>query len=264
VIAWDLHLFSILRINSKIGGEKLVIGGIFSKERWITNQINDMGDKTKRIQAVRNLKQIGKPTIPYLIEVLGDPDREAFAALLLSEIGEPAIPALLDVLSDDSRSTYASVALNEMSKDKPKTQTIIIPGLIDALVDERKQVIAILTLQNFGISALEPFIPILINYLGNKSAGASAAKSLIDIGKPAVGLLMNITSDNSKQGLPTYILQEIAKKENTVQIPITTKKASPVQNIDFGQPSKPNFCKYCGASLTQINTYCSQCGRIVE
>lgn len=148
-----------------------------------------------------------------------------------------------------------------------KIQTIIIPRLIDALADKRKQGIAGVTLQNFGVPALEPFIPSLINSLGNMDVddSAFAAKVLIGIGKPAVEPLTNAVSDESKQEWVSTILQEIAKKDNTVHIPVTiSQKTMPISSPASNQSLKPKFCKYCGASLTLDSAYCSQCGKKVE
>jgi HEAT repeat protein len=236
-------------------------------ERQIAIQITYLTDEEERVGAMRTLKGFGKRAIPFLIDVLGDPSRRAYSTIILSEIGEPAIPALLDALSDDSKKSHASAALIEMGNKKNKTQTIIIPSLIDALADIniKKRAIASVTLQNFNASALEPFIPSLINSLGNVDASAFAAQVIIGIGKPAVGPIMNVVSDESKRKWASTILQEIAKKDNTVQIPVTTsQKTTPVLSPTLNQSPKPKFCKYCGASLTPNSIYCSQCGRRVE
>lgn len=233
----------------------------------IAAEIKNLADEERRASAIRTLKAFGEPAVPFLIDVLGDPSRRAHATIVLSEIGEPAIPALLDALSDDSKKSFASVALNEMGQKKNKTQTIIIPRLIDALADKnpRTRAMAGATLLNFGAPALEQFIPALINSLGNMDASAFAAQVLIGVGKPAVGPLMNVASDESKQELVSNILQEIAKKDNTVIIPVTaSQKTAPAPGPTLHQSPKPKFCKYCGASVTPDSVYCSQCGRKVE
>jgi HEAT repeat protein len=237
------------------------------RDRAIATEIKNLADEEGRMSAIRTLKAFGKPAIPFLIDVLGDPSRRAHAAIILSEIGEPAIPALIDALSDDSKKSHASVALNEMGKKKSKTQVIIIPRLIDALADKnaRTRAIAGVTLQNFGAPVLEPFITSLIKSLGNVDASAFAAMVLIDIGKPAVGPLMNAVSDESKQEVASTILQEIAKKDNTVHIPVPiSQKTTPIPSPTPNQSPKPKFCKYCGTSLTLDSAYCSQCGKNVE
>ena len=233
----------------------------------ISTEIKNLADEDGRMSAIRTLKTFGEPAIPFLIDVLGDSSRNASAAIVLSDIGEPAISALLDALSDDSKKQYASAALNQMGKKKDKTQTIIIPRLIDALADKRKQGMAGVTLQNFGATALEPFIPSLINSLGNMDVddSAFAAKVLIGIGKPAVGPLMNAVSDESKKEWVSAILQEIAQKDNTVHIPVTiTQKTTPAPSPTPNQSPKPKFCRSCGASLTLDSAYCPQCGKKVE
>jgi HEAT repeat protein len=230
----------------------------------ISAEIKNLADEDGRRGAIRTLKAFGEPAIPFLIDVLGDQSRSGYAVIILSEIGEPAIPALLDVLSDNSKSGYASAALNEMGKKKNKTQMIIIPRLIDALADKGKQAIASVTLQNFGAPTLEPFIPALINNIGNVDASLSAAKVLIGIGKPAVGPLMNAASDESIQELVNIILREIAKKDNTVPIPITVSQKQPIPSSTPNQSPKPKFCRSCGASLTLDSAYCPQCGKKIE
>ena len=230
----------------------------------ISSEIKNLADEDGRKNAIRTLKAFGGAAVPLLIEALGDPSRNTYAALVLSDIGEPAIPALLDVLSDDSKSGYASAALNEMGKKKNKTQMIIIPRLIDALADGRKQATASATLQNFGASTLEPFIPALINNIGNVDASVFAAQVLIGIGKPAVGPLMNAASDESIQELVNIILREIAKKDNTVPIPITVSQKQPIPSSTPNQSPKPKFCRSCGASLTLDSAYCPQCGKKIE
>jgi hypothetical protein len=213
------------------------------------------------------LKTAGKAAIPQLVNVLGDPSRNAHAALILSEVGEPAIPALLDALSDELKKTFASAALSEMGKTKKNTLPIIISGLIDTLSNKSPQTRAIagVTLLIFGGPSLEPFIPNLVKLLGNVDASPFAANVLIGIGKPAVGPLMNVVSDESKQEWVNTILQEIAKKDNTVHIPTATiQPAKPVPNTNTSQSPKPKFCKHCGASLTSNSVYCSQCGGKVE
>jgi len=231
----------------------------------ISTEIKNLADEEGRMSAIRTLKAFGEPAIPFLIDVLGDPSRSAYAAIVLSEIGEKAIPALLDVLGDNSKSGYTSAALNEMGKKKNKTQMIIIPRLIDALADGRKQAMASATLQDFGAATLEPFIPALINNIGNVDASLSAAQVLIGIGKPAVEPLMNAASDESIQELVNIILREIAKRDNTVQIPFTvSQKQTPIPSPTPNQSPKPKFCRSCGASLTLDSAYCPQCGKKVE
>ena len=235
------------------------------RDRSIAYEIKNLADEDSRMSAIRMLKTLGKEAIPQLIDVLGDPSRNAHAALILSDIGEAAIPALLDALSDDSKKTFASAALNEMGKKKNKTQMIIIPRLIDALADGRKQATASATLQNFGAPTLEPFIPALINNIGNVDASVFAAQVLIGIGKPAVGPLMNVASDESIQELVNIILREIAKRDNTVPIPVTvSQKTTPIPSPTPNQSPKPKFCRSCGASLTLDSAYCSQCGKKIE
>jgi hypothetical protein len=154
-----------------------------------------------------------------------------------------------------------------MGKKKTKTQKTIIPSLIDALGDTniRKQAMAGVTLLNFGAPALEPYIPSLIDRLRNTNAGAFAGNVPVGIGKPAVVPLMNVVSDESKKGLVTSILQEIAKKDSTVRIPVAaSQKTTPVPSPAPNQPLRPEFCKYCGVSLTLDSVYCPQCGRKIE
>jgi len=233
----------------------------------IATEIKNLADEESRTSAIRMLKGFGEPAIPFLIDVLGDPSRRASATVVLSEIGEPAIPALVGALSDDSKKSFASVALNEMGQKKNKTQAIIIPRLIDALADKnpRTRAMAGVTLQNFGAPALEPFIPALINSLGNIDASAFAAQVLIGVGKPAVGPLMNVASDESKRELVSNILQEIAKKDKTVNIPVTaSQKTTPAPSPTLQESPKPKFCKYCGAPTTPDSAYCSQCGKKIE
>ena len=237
------------------------------RDRSIAYEINNLADEDSRASAIRMLKTFGKAAIPQLINVLGDPSRNAYAAIILSEMGEPAIPALLNALSDDSKKTFASAALNEMGKKKNNTLTIIIPGLIDTLTNKSPQTRAIagVTLLNFGAPTLEPFIPNLIKVLGNVDASPFAANVLIGIGKPAVGPLMNVVSDESKQEWVNTILQEISKKDPTVKMPAkTSEKSTTATTPTLNQVQKPKFCKYCGGSLTANSVYCSQCGKKVE
>jgi HEAT repeat protein len=238
-----------------------------AREYSIAHEIKSLADEDARTSAIRMLKTFGKVAIPQLINVLGDPSRNSYAAIILSEIGEPAIPALLNALSDDSKKTFAAVALNEMGKKKNNTLTTIILGLIDTLTNKSPQTRAIagVTLQNFGASTLEPFIPNLIKMLGNVDASPFAANVLIGIGKPAVESLMNVVSDESKQELVNSILQEISKKNPTIKMPTkTSEKLATVATPTLNQVQKPKFCKYCGGSLTENSVYCSQCGKKVE
>jgi HEAT repeat protein len=245
------------------------------RDNSIANEIKNLADEEARNSAMWTLRGYGIYAVPALIDVLADPSRRAYATVVLSEIGEPAIPALIGALGDDSKKSYASVALEEMGKKKSKTQRIIIPRLIDALADKNPHTRAMAgaTLQNFGAPALEQFIPSLINSLGNADAGAFAANVLISIGKPAVGPLQNAFSDEGKQEWASAILREIAKKDNTVHVPVaTSQKTTPVPAPTPNQSPKTDFCKYCGASLTHVielksipnSAYCSQCGRMVE
>jgi hypothetical protein len=237
------------------------------RDRSIAYEINNLADEDSRASAIRMLKTIGKAAIPQLINVLGDPSRNAYAAILLSEMGEPAIPALLDALGDDSKKTFASAALNEMGKKKNNTLTTIIPGLIDTLTNKSPQTRATagVTLLNFGAPILEPFIPNLIKVLGNVDASPFATNVLIGIGKPAVGPLMNVVSDEGKQEWVNTILQEISKKNPTIKMPAKTSEkstAAPTPTPD--QVQRLKFCKYCGGSLAANSVYCSQCGKKVE
>ena len=236
-------------------------------ERQIATLIANLADEKERADAMHTLKGYGPRVIPFLIDVLGDPSRMAYATIVLSEIGEPAITALLDVLGDDSKKYNASAALLEMGKKKTKTQKTIIPRLIDALADTniRKRAMAGVTLLNFGAPTLEQHIPSLIDSLGSANAGAFAGNVLVGIGKPAVVPLMNAVSDESKKELVTNILQEIAKKDSTVRIPVAvSQKTKPVPSPTPNQSLRPKFCKYCGASLTPDSVYCPQCGRKIE
>ena len=197
-------------------------------ERAIAYEINNLADENARMSAIRTLKAFGKAAIPQLINVLGDPSRNAYAVIILSEMGESAIPALLNGLSDDSKKTFASTALNEMGKKNNNTLKTIIPGLIDTLTNKIPQTRAIagVTLLNFGAPNLEPFIPNLINALGNVDASPFAANVLIGVGEPAVGSLMKVVSDESKQEMVNAILQEISKKHPTIKIPVKTSEKS--------------------------------------
>ena len=237
------------------------------RDRSIAYEINNLADEDSRASAIRMLKTFGKAAIPQLINVLGDPSRNAYAAIILSEMGEPAIPALLNALSDDSKKTFASAALNEMGKKKNNTLTIVIPGLIDALTNKSPQTRAIsgVTLLNFGTPTLEPFIPNLIKVLGNVDASPFASNVLIGIGKPAVGPLMNVVSDESKHEWVNTIIQEISKKNPTIKMPATTsEKSTTAPAPTINQVQKLKFCTYCGSSLTATSVYCSQCGKKVE
>jgi HEAT repeat protein len=257
-------MFYLFLIQEKMGGRKIVSG---FGERAIAYEINNLADEGARMSAIRTLKAFGKEAIPQLINVLGDPSRNAHAAIILSEMGEPAIPALLNALSDDSKKTFASAALNEMGKKKNNTLTIIIPGLIDTLTNKSPQTRAIagVTLLNFGAPTLEPFIPNLIKVLGNVDASPFAANVLIGVGKPAVGPLMNVVSDESKHEWVSTILQEISKKDPTIKMPAkTSEKSTTAPTPTLNQVQKPKFCKYCGGSLTANSVYCSQCGKKVE
>ena len=234
-------------------------------ERAIAYEINNLADENARMSAIRTLKAFGKVAIPHLINVLGDPSRNAYAVIILSEMGEPAIPAILNALSDDSKKTFASTALNEMGKKNNNTLKTIIPGLIDNLTNKIPQTRAIagVTLLNFGVPNLEPFIPNLINALGNVDASPFAANVLIGVGEPAVGPLMNFVSDENKKEMVNAILQEISKKHPTIKIPVkTSEKSTTTPTLTLDQ--KPKFCKYCGASLAVNSAYCSQCGKKVE
>ena len=231
----------------------------------ISSEIKNLADEDGRKSAIRTLKAFGGAAVPLLIEALGDPSRNTYAALVLSDIGEPAIPALLDALGDDSKSAFASVALTEIGKKKDKGKATIIPSLIDALADERKQAIATAALKNFGTPALEPYIPALISNIGNVTASESAARLLIGIGKPAVGPLLNASSDARIQDLVSIILREIAKADSTVHMPApASQRKTPAPSQTITQSPRPRFCKYCGTSLTSDSVYCPQCGRKVE
>lgn len=257
-----MRMFYLFLIQEHVGGREIVSG---FGERSIAYEINNLADEDSRISAIRMLKTFGKVAIPQLINVLGDPSRNAYAVIILSEIGEPAIPALLNALSDESKKTFASTALNEMGKKKNNTMKIIIPGLIDTLTNKIPQTRAIagVTLLNFEAPTLEPFIPNLINVLGNVDASPFAANVLIGIGEPTVGPLMNVVSDESKQEIVNAILQEISKKHPTIKIPVkTSEKSTTTPTPTLNQ--KPKFCKYCGASLAANSVYCSQCGKKVE
>jgi len=236
-------------------------------ERSIAYEINNLADEDSRLSAIRTLKAFGKTAIPQLVNVLGDPSRNAYAAIILSEIGEPAITALLNALSDDSKKTFASVALNEMGKKKNNTLKILILGLIDTLTNKNPQTRAIagVTLLNFGAPTLEPFIPNLIKVLGNVDASPFVANVLIGIGNPTIGPLMNVVSDESKQVWVNAILQEISKKNPTINMPAkTSEKSTTAPTTTLNQVQKPKFCKYCGGTLTANSVYCSQCGKKVE
>jgi hypothetical protein len=182
-------------------------------------------------------------------------------------MGEPAIPALLDALGDDSKKTFASAALNEMGKTKNNTLTIIISGLVDTLSNKSPQTRAIagVTLTNFGVPTLEPFIPNLVKVLGNVDASPFAANVLIGIGKPAVGPLMNVVSNEGEQEWVNTILLEISKKDPTVKMPVkTSEKSTTAPTATLNQVQKSRFCKYFGGSLTANSVFCSQCGKRVE
>jgi HEAT repeat protein len=260
-----IHIFYLFLKQEEMGGRNTMFNGF--RDRSIAYEINNLADEDSRLSAIRTLKAFGKAAIPQLVDVLGDPSRNAHAALILSEVGEPAIPALLDALGDESKKTFASAALNEMGKTKNNTLKIIISGLIDTLSNKSPQTRAIagVTLLNFGAPTLEPFIPNLIIVLGNVDASPFAANVLIGIGKPVVGPLMNVVSDESKQEWVNTILQEIAKKDNTVHIPAALiQPTKPVPNNGSSQSPKPKFCKHCGASLASNSVYCSQCGGKVD
>jgi HEAT repeat protein len=235
-------------------------------ERAIAYEINNLANEDARMSAIRTLKAFGKAAIPQLINVLGDPSRNVHAAIILSDIGEPAISALLDALGDDSKKSFATAALSNMVKKKNKTQTIIIPRLIDALTDKNPQTRAIVgvTLKNFEASVLEPFISNLINILGNVNASPFAANVLISIGKPAVEPLIKVSDESKKEWVNT-ILQEISNKYQTTQMPtINSQKTTVAHSPIVNQVQKLKFCKYCGGSLTSNSVYCSQCGKKIE
>jgi HEAT repeat protein len=255
-------MFYLFLIQEHVGGREIVSG---FGERAIAYEINNLADEDARMSAIRTLKAFGKAAIPQLINVLGDPNRNAYAVIILSEIGEPAIPALLNALSDDSKKTFASSALTEMAKKKNNTMKTIILGLIDTLTNKIPQTRAIagVTLLNFGAPTLEPYIPNLINILGNVEASPFAANVLIGIGEPAVRPLMNVVSDESKQEMVNAILQELSKKHPTIKLPVKTSE-NPIATPSPIINQKPKFCKYCGASLAANSVYCSQCGKKVE
>jgi hypothetical protein len=236
-------------------------------EHAIAYEIKNLADEDSRKSAIRTLKAFGKTAIPQLVDVLGDQSRNAYAAILLSEIGEPAIPALLNALSDETKKSFAAIALNEMGKEKNGTLKIIIPSLIDTLYNKnpRTRAIAGVTLLNFGVSNLEPFIPNLINALGNVDASPFAANVLIGIGKPVVGPLSSFESDENKQIWVNNIIQEISKKDPTLKMPTNTnEKPTAILSQTFNQVKKQKFCRYCGSALTENSLYCSNCGKKVE
>ena len=237
------------------------------RDNSIANEIKNLADEEARNSAIWTLRGYSKYAVPALIDVLADPSRRAYAAVVLSEIGEPAIPALIGALGDDSKKSYASVALEDMGKKKSKTQTIIIPRLIGALADENPHTRAMAgaTLQNFGATALEPFIAFLTRSLENANAKEFAALVLAGIGKPVPQPPTSPVSGENKQEIASNTLHEISKKDDTVHTPAaisqeTTSIPRPTPNAS----PKPKFCKYCGASLSSNSSYCSQCGKKVE
>ena len=237
------------------------------RDNSIANEIKNLADEEARNSAMWTLRGYGKYAVPALIDVLADPSRRAYAAVVLSEIGEPAIPALIGALGDDSKKSYASVALEDMGKKKSKTQTIIIPRLIGALADENPHTRAMAgaTLQNFGATALEPFIPSLTSSLENANAKEFAALVFASIGKPVSQPPISPASEENQQEIASNTLHEIAKEDGTVQLPAaisqeTTSVPSPTPN----RSPNPKFCKYCGSSLSSDSVYCSQCGKRVE
>jgi hypothetical protein len=101
--------------------------------------------------------------------------------------------------------------------------------------------------------------------LGNLEASPFAANVLIGIGKPAVGPLMNVVSNESEQEWVNTILLEVSKKDPTVKMPTKTNgKSTTTPTSTLNQVQKPKFCKYCGGSLTTNSVFCSQCGKRIE
>lgn len=237
------------------------------RDNSISNEIQNLADEKARNSAMWTLKGYSKYAVPALIDVLADPSRRAYATEVLSEIGEPAIPALIDALGDGSKKSYASVALEEMGKKKRKTQTIIIPRLIDVLADKNPHIRAIAgaTLQNFGATALEPFVPSLTRSLENANAKEFAALVLAGIGKPVPQPLTNPVSGENKPEIASNTLHEISKKDDTVHTNVAiSQETTSIPSLTPNPSQKPKFCKYCGSSLSSDSAYCSQCGKKAE
>lgn len=236
------------------------------RDNAIANEIKNLANEEARLSAMHALKGYSKYAVPALIDVLIDPSRGAYAAVVLSDIGEPAIPALIDALGDDSRKSLASAALSEMCKKKSKTQTIIIPRLIDALADKEPgtRAMACAILKDLGAPALEPYIPSLTSSLGNADANEYAALVLTSIGKPVPKSSMNAVSHESKQEIASNTLNDIVKKDSSMHIPVTaSQNTTPIPSPTINASPKPKFCKYCGASLAPDSAYCSECGKKV-
>lgn len=226
----------------------------------IKETINDLGNEDTRAEALKTMKGFGVRAVPALIEALTDPIRNVYATLALVDVGEPAIPALLDALIDEFRGAYAAATLIEIGKKKSKTQGVMIPRLIDALADPRKQVFAFTSLRGLGSPALTPFLPSLVNSLGNPTSSELAAQLLVGIGKPAAQHLTRASSDDNKRELATHILQEIAKTDPTVQVPTTVTAKEATKPNTQPLPQRTRFCTNCGTKASEGDRFCESCG----
>jgi hypothetical protein len=139
--------------------------------------------------------------------------------------------------------------------------------LVTALGDKKKAATVCNLLKQFGMPALEPAIPALVEALGDKNRQEYASLVFQSIGSPAIAPLLKATSDQDKRKWAIFTLMKIDKRTVTDQmmreIAVETSKQTEKPTPSSTNPSnqtQPRFCAYCGAAVTSGATFCSRCG----
>ncbi|MGA2254251.1 MAG: HEAT repeat domain-containing protein [Thermoguttaceae bacterium] len=142
-------------------------------------------DETVRRTALRAIRAIhpgSKMMVPICVKLLEDPDPAIHVRILnaIAECGAEAVPGLIEALKDDKAAFCALIVLRDIG---PAAKDAI-PAITEKLKDKKPEIRreAALTLGAFGEAAV-PAVPQLAALVSDEHAGAAATFVLGELGQ---------------------------------------------------------------------------------
>jgi len=166
----------------------LALGAIGSAAKDSVPALADLlkdPDATVRRTALRAIRAIHpgpKVMIPICVKLLEDPDPAIRVRILtaIAEGGVEAVPGLIEALKDDKVAYWALIILRDIG---PAAKDAI-PAIIEKLNDKKPEIRreAVLTLGVFGEAAV-PAVPQIVALLGDEHAATAATFVLGELGQ---------------------------------------------------------------------------------
>jgi len=172
----------------------------------------DAAVRRSALRAIRDIHPGPKVMIPLCVKLLEDPDQAICGRILnaIAECGVEAVPGLIEALKDDKVAYWALIVLRDIGPEAKDA----IPAIIEKLKDKKPEIRreAVLTLGAFGTAAL-PAVPQIAALLSDEHARTAATFVLGQLGQipKEEEAMVRINAKSSDQMLSTASLWALAR-----------------------------------------------------